>query len=107
LLREHLRRVQVERELMGCGCGKGKLPATAKPERWAALVNKTYQNSTEEALVSRIPRLALAPRDTIELTQEMMTYSIRMWIRNGDLALVEEEPVVAKTTKKAAAKATA
>lgn len=54
-------------------------------------MDKTYKNSTDGVLASRNPRLNLQPGDTLMVTPEMMSYSIRMWIRNGSLLLDEAE----------------
>lgn len=81
-------------------------------------MDKTYVNSTEGVLASRNPRLALKPGDSLLITPEMMSYSIRMWIRNGSLLLEQAEavaahvdvdgpaaePVAAKPARKPAAK---
>lgn len=90
---------------MACsGCGK-KLPgaqtssarATAPAtERWVSLVNREYRNTTDETLSCRIPRFELAPGETILLTSEMISYTVRMWIRSGSLQVVAVEPATAK-----------
>jgi len=68
---------------LGCGCGKtSKLP---KPYIWAALVDKTYENVSNETLSSRNPRFTLAPGDTVELKQETISHAVRGWIRIGAL----------------------
>jgi len=72
---------------MGCGCGGKGLPKPA-PQRWSSIVNKTYRNTTEETLRSRNPRFEVASGETIDVSQEMINYTVRMWIRTG--ALVSE-----------------
>jgi hypothetical protein len=54
-------------------------------------MDKTYVNATDGILSSRNPRLALKPGETLLVTPEMMSYSIRMWVRNGSLAIQKEE----------------
>lgn len=68
---------------MGCGCRK-KLPTT-RPARWAEYTDKSYRNASDETLISRNPRLALEPGDTVVLTSGMINHSVRGWIRNGVL----------------------
>lgn len=67
-------------------------------------MDKTYVNSTEGVLASRNPRLELAPGDTLLITPDMMSYSIRMWIRNGSLLLDQSEASKPAAKKPAAKK---
>ena len=72
---------------MGCGCGKSKLPKTYI---WAALVDKTYKNVSNETLSSRNPRFTLEPGETVILEQETISHAVRSWIRIGALEVVPD-----------------
>jgi hypothetical protein len=71
---------------MPCGCRKARLPA-AKPERWASLVDKPYRNDSGEILRARNPRIVLQPDEVVVLNADMISHSIRTWIRSGALVL--------------------
>lgn len=74
-------------------------------------MNKSYVNSTDGVLSSRNPRLELQPGEALLVTPEMMSYSIRMWIRSGALLLEQADAtktaVEPDVAKKPAAKKTA
>ena len=59
---------------------------TAAPQ-WEEVVGKTYVNDTDSVLYSRNPRLTLKPGDQVELTRDMISPSVRSWIRSGALAV--------------------